>query len=89
MNAHSVKKHSMTVAVCSYNAAEYLETLIRQLETLHCPIPFEILIVDNNSTDDTADVVESLSKSSRVPVRYVIEKQQGTAGHPFRQKQGY
>jgi len=67
----------MTVAVCCYNAAEYLETLIRQLETLHCPIPFEILIVDNNSTDDTAGVVENLSKDSRVPVRYVIERQQG------------
>ena len=67
----------MTVAVCCYNAAEYLETLIRQLEALHCPIPFEILIVDNNSTDNTAEVVENLSKSSRIPVRYVIEKQQG------------
>jgi len=77
MNTHSIKEHRMTVAICCYNAAEYLETLIRQLETIHCPIPFEILIVDNNSTDDTADVVGNLTKDSRVPIRYVIEKQQG------------
>ena len=77
MNTHSVKEHRMTVAVCCYNAAEYLETLIRQLEALHCPIPFEILIVDNNSTDHTADVVANLAKDSSVPIRYVLERQQG------------
>jgi len=77
MNTHSAKEHRMTVAVCCYNAAEYLETLIRRLEALRCPIPFEILIIDNNSTDRTADVVASLAKDSRVPIHYVIEKQRG------------
>lgn len=77
MSTQHVKKPHITVAVCCYNAAEGLPTLIQQLESLNCPIPFEILIVDNNSTDHTADVVGNLAKNSRVPVSYVLEKQQG------------
>ena len=77
MNTHSVKEHRMTVAVCCYNAADYLPTLVQQLEVLDCPIPFEILIVDNNSTDRTADIVRKMAKDSSVPIRCVIERQQG------------
>jgi len=67
----------LTVAVCCYNAADYLEKLVRRLESLYCPVPFEILIVDNNSLDNTAAVAESLSKACRIPIRYVLESQQG------------
>lgn len=77
MNNKNINENFMTVVVCCYNTAEYLTTLVRQLESLHSPVPFEILIVDNNSTDGTAEVVETLSKNSRVPIRYVVEKQQG------------
>lgn len=77
MNTRSVKDNRMTVAVCSYNAADHLETLIRRLEALDCPIPYEILIVDNNSTDETADLVDNFRKNSKIPIRYVLEKQQG------------
>jgi len=77
MNRQHTKGNLLTVAICCYNAAEYLEMLIRQLEALPCPVPFEILIVDNNSTDNTADIAGSLSEECGKPVRYVVERQQG------------
>jgi glycosyltransferase involved in cell wall biosynthesis len=40
-------------------------------------ISWEIVVVDNNSKDDTFEVVKSFSTSSSIPVRYVKEERQG------------
>jgi GT2 family glycosyltransferase len=37
----------------------------------------EIVVVDNNSRDDTKSVVTAASRASRIPVRYVLETRQG------------
>jgi glycosyltransferase involved in cell wall biosynthesis len=67
----------ITVAVCSYNAALYLPDLLNELILQFCSIPFEILIVDNNSTDGTRDLIDKYAKSSSIPIRYVNEPEQG------------
>ena len=67
----------LTVAICSYNRAYRLHNLVTALRAQKCPVPFEILIVDNNCTDNTQQVVQELSKLNGVPLRYVKEKQQG------------
>lgn len=38
---------------------------------------YEIIVVDNNSVDDTASVVRTFMNGSRVPLRYVAEEKQG------------
>lgn len=50
----------ISVAVCTHNRASYLRKAIRSLlaQTLD-PSLFEILIIDNASTDETRDVIES------------------------------
>ena len=40
-------------------------------------ITWEVLIVDNNSTDNTRGIVEEFSRAGTVPVRYIFEPQQG------------
>ncbi len=70
-------KQLITVAICCYNAADYVNDLIPRIDKLDCPIPYEILIIDNNSTDSTRKTVEKLSEQISVPLRYVLETSQG------------
>ena len=42
-------------------------------------MPYEVLIVDNNSTDDTRAVVERAIESSPVPLKYLFEPRQGVS----------
>ncbi len=67
----------LTFALCSYNRADRLKKLLPIMRQQECPIPFEILVIDNNSTDNTHDVVMSLVSESGVPIRYVHEPVQG------------
>jgi len=79
MNSSQPDNNQITVAVCSYNAAQYLPTLLEKLISQDCSIPFEVLIVDNNSTDNTRTLVSDFAKSSTIPIRYVKESEQGIA----------
>jgi glycosyltransferase involved in cell wall biosynthesis len=38
----------------------------------------EVLVVDNNSNDDTPSVVSGCAKASPIPIKYLLEKQQGS-----------
>lgn len=67
----------LTVAVCTCNRAERLRKLIAELRMQECPVPFEILVVDNNSDDNTAEVVKELAGFDALSVRYVKEEKQG------------
>ncbi len=75
-------EHSLTIAICTYNGAtrlpEVLEALHNQRTTE--ATAWEVLIVDNNSTDDTAAIVEDYAQHWRqdVPLRYCFEPRQGT-----------
>ncbi|KAF3888445.1 MULTISPECIES: hormogonium polysaccharide biosynthesis glycosyltransferase HpsE [Nostocales] len=72
-----------TVAIPTYNGEsrlpELLERLRNQLNTED--ISWEIIVVDNNSTDNTAIVVKNYQASWQCPYRlkYCFEAQQGAA----------
>jgi glycosyltransferase involved in cell wall biosynthesis len=67
----------VTVAVCSYNSATTLTGLVQALQNQSCSIPVEILVVDNNSTDETRQLVNDLSAREGASLRYVFESNQG------------
>ena len=67
----------LTVAVCTYNRASSLRELITELRMQECPVPFEILVVDNNSSDNTAEAVREFDGLRAPIVRYVKEERQG------------
>jgi len=72
-----------TVAIPTYNGdsrlPELLERLRNQLNTEH--FAWEIIVVDNNSTDNTAAVVKTYQASWQCPcpLKYCFEAQQGAA----------
>jgi glycosyltransferase involved in cell wall biosynthesis len=69
----------LTVAVCTWNRAPQLRAVLEDLVTDWRATggPLDVLVIDNNSTDDTAAVVAEFD--SRLPVRRVFEPRQGTA----------
>lgn len=67
------------IAICSYNAEKLLPKLLDSLINQKCPIPFSVLIVDNNSTDNTRELANTFAQNLKVPFKYVNEYQQGIA----------
>ncbi len=70
----------ISVVVCTYNRAnslqKTLQCLARQLFPSNCS--WEVIIVDNNSSDHTRDTVSQFaSERSYPPVRYEFEGRQG------------
>ena len=72
-----------SVAIPTYNGgnrlAAVLECLQWQLNT--SDLSWEVIVVDNNSTDDTSDVVKHYQRTWRrqAPLRYAFEPKQGAA----------
>lgn len=67
----------LIAAFCTYNRADRLPQLINKLRSQECPIYFEILVVNNNSTDQTEDVLNKLTLLPGPKLRHVNETQQG------------
>jgi len=70
---------NVSVVLCTYNRAPSLVITLASFMNLvrpkHCV--WELLIVDNNSTDGTREVVNQFAVNADFPVRYIFEKQQG------------
>jgi glycosyltransferase involved in cell wall biosynthesis len=68
----------VSVILCTLNRAATLEAALESLVRIDAPaMPWEIVIVDNNSTDHTADVIRRWEARSTVPVVGVRETRQG------------
>lgn len=69
----------ISVIVCTYNRADTVARCLSHLEKLEVPkgIKWEIVVVDNNSNDETDKVVTKIAAHSHLTIRYVHEKQQG------------
>jgi len=69
----------LSVVVPTYNRSGLLRDAVASL--LRAPVPdgleVTILIIDNNSKDDTAEVVAQLQEKAPLPVRYFRETKQG------------
>jgi glycosyltransferase involved in cell wall biosynthesis len=67
----------VTVAIPTYNRAGLLRQTLAGIVRQDFPRDqFEILVIDNNSRDDTAAVVTSFATARPAP-RYLLERQQG------------
>ncbi len=69
----------VSVVICTWNRSRLLRQTLESLTRLRVPedCRWELLVVDNNSTDDTAAVIESFE--SMLPVRRVFEPEQGSS----------
>lgn len=69
--------YPVTVAICTYNRAPRLAALVRALRAQTCDTPFRLLFVNNNSSDDTARVLEALQAEPGARLDVVYEPEQG------------
>jgi glucosyl-dolichyl phosphate glucuronosyltransferase len=70
-----------TVVVCTYNRCKILEKTLDNLvvSALLTSFEWEVLVVDNNSNDQTRDVVEGFIQRYPGQFRYVFEPRQGVS----------
>lgn len=69
-----------SVVICTYNRAKYLyQTLESVSKQTLCSSSFEVIVVNNNSTDDTQEILSDFKKnySDKVNFRYYKETNQG------------
>ena len=69
----------ISIIVSTYNRSENLPSCIAALARQECGDQFrwEVIVVDNTSTDGTRGVVEALQRESEIFIRYSFEPQQG------------
>src|SRR5256885_3014027 len=68
----------ITVVIAAYNRSEMLKaTLNSVLNQESNNISYEVIVVDNNSTDNTKQVVENLIVEGHQNLRYLFEPRQG------------
>jgi len=72
------RKPSISVIIPVYNRERFLAETIKSVLAQTLP-PTEIIVVDDGSTDMTAQVVANLADIAHVPIRYAYQTNQGPA----------
>lgn len=70
---NNYKQVNVSVVICTYNRAQMLREALQYLicQQMDGKFSYELLVVDDGSTDITKEVVEEFASSSEVPVRHV------------------
>ncbi len=80
MNNNKFKSEGLTVVVPTYNGSKWLPSTISKIKTAldYAEIvKFEIIVVDDGSTDDTVKVVEGVKDNTSLPIRIVSQDNGG------------
>ena len=73
----TVHKPTITILIATYNRAERLAATLDTIALTDVEQPWEVVVVDNNSSDDTRRVVDARVRVYPAPLRYLFEKRQG------------
>lgn len=66
-----------TVAICTHNRAEDVREALLSLLRQNFTDAFEVIVVDNRSTDNTKQVVQEVNQMTSIPIIYVYEERLG------------
>jgi glucosyl-dolichyl phosphate glucuronosyltransferase len=69
----------ISVILCTYNRCQSLATALESVATSQMPdsVAWEVLVIDNNSKDQTREVVKQFDQRYPGLFRYIFEPQQG------------
>jgi len=69
----------ISIVVCTRNRAGKLERMLERFRSMSVPagLEWEVLVVDNDSSDATTAVVAAAARESGAPVRYLFERRLG------------
>jgi len=75
----------LSIIIATYNASIMIEETLRRLEVMHKiqNFPWEVLIIDNNSTDNTIEKARNFW-NNQVDLRIINEPKQGAGYATFR-----
>src|SRR4051812_23216857 len=70
----------LSVVICTRNRGARLDSALEHIQSLtaHPNMNWEIVVVDNGSTDDTADVIAAVAARTSISIRYVFEGHRGS-----------
>jgi glycosyltransferase involved in cell wall biosynthesis len=70
-----------SIIVCTRNRAVSLREALASICAMERDpsVPTELIVVDNGSTDATADVVASIALEAPIPVKYLLETRKGVS----------
>jgi glycosyltransferase involved in cell wall biosynthesis len=78
---HDTGQNGVSVILCCYNSATRIPETLKSLaaQQFQQPLPFELILVDNASTDNTAVIAQVVWEVLEVkyPLRIIREQQQG------------
>ena len=70
----------ISTIICTYNRADVLKICLEKITLQEAdPAIFEVIIIDNNSNDHTADIVKTFisNYTGQISFHYFLEKKQG------------
>ena len=73
------RETEVSIVIPTYNRSALLRDALNSVLRQDSDAAFEIVVVDNNSQDDTKAVVDSLMERHSDKLHYVVEPQQGNA----------
>jgi glucosyl-dolichyl phosphate glucuronosyltransferase len=70
---------NVSVILCTYNRCESLARALKSVAASRMPdsVEWEVIVVDNNSSDGTRNVIEAFCQQDPDHFRYLLESQQG------------
>ncbi|HOY21779.1 MAG TPA: glycosyltransferase family 2 protein [Cellvibrio sp.] len=69
--------YKVSLIICTKDRADQLVPCLNSLEKIETSHPWEIIIVNNNSTDNTQEIIGNFIKNSALSMRSVFESNQG------------
>lgn len=72
-------KPLVTMVVCTFNRAAMLRDALSSLVAQQTEFEYEVVVVDNGSSDDTREVVDAVMNETTATVRYFREDQRGVS----------
>jgi len=79
-NSKPIDASAFSVVVCTRNRARLLQGTIDSVLTQNYPADrYEVIVVDNDSSDGTRALIERYLTSARVPVSYYLEPRLGSS----------
>lgn len=70
-----MEKFEASIVIPAYNEEDYIEACLKSLAWQKTKHKFEVIVVDNNSSDKTGEIARKFK--DRLNIRVVVEKQQG------------
>lgn len=77
-NSSAASAAEISLIICTRNRSAKLQLCLNTIEKIQSTHGFELVVIDNNSTDDTYAVISNHAQKSKIPMRWCREAKKGT-----------